>query len=195
MTEPSLESEIVRQAAPLIPGSAALSTFLAATRAQTLAKGQTLFRAGEPTTALYFVTHGLLRYYYLADGAEHTGQFFDAGLFLGDVASLMTGADSVQTVDAIEASTVIVIPGTALKAAYDADHAMERFGRRVVEQAMAGSQRRSAALLQLSPEENYERLLRLRPEVARRTPLYMIASYLGVTPEALSRIRRRRIGS
>ena len=76
-------------------------------------------------------------------------------------------------------------------AAYDADHAVERFGRIMVEGALMGSQRRTAGLLSLSPDERYRRFVATRPEVARRVPQYLIASYLGITPEALSRIRGR----
>lgn len=189
-----LEAEIVRLAAPRVPSPEAMAALRAASRVVDLPKGRTLYREGDPATALHFVLSGLLRYYTLADGIEHTGQFFDAGLFVGDVVGLGAGGPGMQTVDVVQAARLIVIPRAALLAAYDADHAMERFGRRAMEEAMAGSQRRSASLLRLSPEENYERLVRLRPEVARQTPLYMIASYLGITPEALSRIRRRRAG-
>ena len=80
----------------------------------------------------------------------------------------------------------------ALNAAYDADHALERFGRRLVEEAMSGSQRRTASFLQLSPEERYTRFVATRPEIFRRVPQFLTASYLGITPEALSRIRGRR---
>ena len=83
-------------------------------------------------------------------------------------------------------------PVEALNAAYDADHALERFGRRLVEEAMSGSQRRTASFLQLSPEERYTRFVATRPEIFRRVPQFLTASYLGITPEALSRIRGRR---
>jgi CRP-like cAMP-binding protein len=70
---------------------------------------------------------------------------------------------------------------------------MERAGRRWMEEGVAGSQRRTANLLQLKPQERYARFVATRPELARRVPQFLIASYLGITPEALSRIRRRRL--
>lgn len=179
--------------APLVPKSETLDSQAAAIRVRSLAKGDHLCRQGDPVDALFFVGEGLLRYYILADGVEHTGQFFDRDMFVVDVGALAHGDPASQSIDALEPSEVVVIPRTALLAAYDADHAFERFGRRGIEEAMAGSQRRTANLLQLTPEQRYARFIETRPEVARRIPLYITASYLGISPESLSRIRRRRI--
>ena len=186
---------MARLSAPLVVSSRARDALAQTVTARRLSKGEHLVREGDTAAHLYFVCTGVLRYYYLADGVEHTGQFFDAGMFLADVHSVSTGAPAEQNIDALESSDVLCIPLAAVRAAYDADHAYERFGRRVMEEAMAGSQRRSANLLKLSPEERYARFIATRPDVARRVPLYVIASYLGVTPEALSRIRRRRVTS
>ncbi len=182
-----------RLTTPLISDPAVRKTFLATVQQRHFSKGAHLCREGDAAEALYFVTSGLLRYYYLADGVEHTGQFFDEDMFVADVFALTTGAPVIQNIDALTDTDVLVIPRVALLAAYDTDHAMERFGRRAIEAAAAGSQRRNANLLQLSPEQRYAQFLKVRPEVANRVPLYVIASYLGITPEALSRIRRRRV--
>ncbi len=192
MTTVALEAELKRMAAPLVIAPRALDVFLSATHPRRVAKGEHLVREGDAATALYFVQEGILRYYYLADGIEHTGQFFTETMFVADVLALTIGAPCLQNIDVLEAGEVIVVPKPALLAAYDADHGFERFGRRVMEYAMAGSQRRSASLLVLSAEERYARFVAARPDVARRVPQYLIASYLGITPEALSRIRRRR---
>ena len=186
---------VARYSAPLRATDRATAALLQTISTRKVAKGEHLFRQGDTAQALYFVTAGLLRYYYLADGVEHTGQFFNEGMFVADVAALTTGSPGLQNIDALEAAEVLVIPRAALFAAYDADQAYERFGRRIMEEVVAGSQRRSASLLMLSPEERYERFLAARPQVARRVPQYTIASYLGITPEALSRIRRRRATS
>ena len=187
-----LDDAVAARAAPFRLSPGTLANFRSALRERSLQKGEHLFREGDPGNALYFVRKGLLRYYYLADGVEHTGQFFDEGKFVGDVFALTTGAPGLQNIDALEPSEVLVIPTSTLMTSYDADHAFERFGRRVMEEAMAGSQARTASLLKLSPEERYSRFVAMRPEVARRVPQYVVASYLGITPEALSRIRRRR---
>ncbi len=180
-------------AAPRAIDPGVLATLLSRVRRRDVARGEHLCRQGEPVDSLFFVRTGLLRYYYLADGVEHTGQFFDAGMLIGDVFAMTGGDVALQNIDALEASELLVVPMAALHSAYAADHAMERFGRRLIEIGMIGSQRRTAALLQLSPEQRYERFVASRPEVARRVPLYLVASYLGITPEGLSRIRRRRV--
>lgn len=179
-------------AAPRTLNAATFERLTEAVRCRTVAKGAHLFRAGDAAEALYFVRSGLARYYYLADGVEHTGQFFLAGDLVADVAALTTGAPCVQSMDALQPTEVLAIPRLALLAAYDADPAMERFGRRMMEAAMVGSQRRTASLLQLTPAERYDRLVAMRPQVIAQAPQYIVASYLGVTPESLSRIRRRR---
>jgi CRP-like cAMP-binding protein len=189
----ALEREIERLAAPLKPSERVKTVFRASLSQRSVDKGGHLFREGEIAQGLFFIRSGLVRYYYLVDGVEHTGQFFSEGAFLADVFALTTGAPGLQNIDALEPSDVIVIPRPALVAAFEADHAYERFGRRMMEEAMAGSQRRTASLLKLSAEERYERFVSTRPEIARRIPQYLIASYLGVTPEGLSRIRRRRV--
>lgn len=185
-------AEVERLAAPLAPAPSVLRTLTAAMKVRTLAKGQHLTRQGEPSQALYFVRSGLIRYYYLADGVEHTGQFFDEGTVVADVHALLTGGSGLQNIDALEPSVVLEIPRSALQMAFDEDHALERTGRRWMEEGMAGSQRRTASLLQLKPDERYARFVAMRPALAKRVPQYLIASYLGITPEALSRIRRRR---
>jgi CRP-like cAMP-binding protein len=185
-------AELARLAAPLPPDPDVLRRLTAAMKVRSLPKGQHLARQGEPSQALFFVRSGLIRYYYLADGVEHTGQFFDEGTVIADVHALLTGGPGLQNIDALEASVVLEIPRSALLAAFDADHAMERCGRRWMEEGMAGSQRRTASLLQLKPEDRYARFVAMRPALAKRVPQYLIASYLGITPEALSRIRRRR---
>jgi CRP-like cAMP-binding protein len=188
----ALTAEILRLAEPRRPDPDALRTLLCSVREQRFAKGRHLARAGDAAEGLWFIRSGLVRYYFLADGVEHTGQFFDDGMFFADGFALTTGGAGLQNIDALADTEALLIPRAALFAAYDADHALERFGRRLIEEAMAGVQRRNAALLQLSAEARYERLVATRPEVVRRMPQYVVASYLGITPEALSRIRRRR---
>lgn len=189
----TLEGSICGLCTPMVPDRRTLDALTRAARTQLVRKGEHLCRQGDVATSLFLVRSGLLRYYYLAAGIEQTGQFFETGMFVADVFALTRSAPSLQNIDALTDSEVLVIPRKALYAAYDADHAIERFGRILMEEAMAGSQRRTASLLQLTPAQRYETFLRVRPGVAASVPLYVAASFLGVTPEALSRIRRRRV--
>jgi CRP-like cAMP-binding protein len=159
------------------------------------AKGDQLLRQGAVATHLFFVAKGLLRYFFVDDatGNERTGQFFDEGRVFTDAASFLTQTPATQFIEALEPGEVLRIPRAALYHAYDADHAMERFERLVLENALIGSQRRAANLLRLTPDQLYRTFVNTRPEVARRVPQYLVASYLGITPEGLSRIRGRRV--
>lgn len=183
--------------APLAPCAAEMERLLRGARHRVLSKGEHILRAGTVADEVFFVHHGLLRYYFndpTAGGQERTGQFFDEGIVVTDAESFLARVPAKQNFEALETSSIVVLPRTVLNAGYDADHAIERFGRLMLEQALIGSQRRASRLLTLQPEDRYRRFVETRPEVARRVPQYLIASYLGLTPESLSRIRRRIAG-
>lgn len=186
-------STVSKAVAPLSPNSAALTVLAGECNTTEFAKGDHLLREGDVAGHLFLVTRGLLRYYFIDDetGEERTGQFFDEGQVFTDAASFLARTPATQSIDALEQGEVVRIPRNALYAAYTGDHAMERFGRLMLENALVGSQRRAANLLRLTPDERYRTFVTTRPEVARRVPQYLIASYLGITPEGLSRIRGR----
>lgn len=186
-----------RAVAPLVPDATALARLLSGGRHRLLNKGDHILRAGSVADEVFFVHRGLLRYYFndSADGGqERTGQFFDAGIVATDAESYLLRIPGEQNFEALEESSILALPRAVLNAGYDQDHAIERFGRLMLEEALIGSQRRASRLLVLQPEERYRRFVETRPEVARRVPQYLIASYLGLTPESLSRIRRRIAG-
>jgi CRP-like cAMP-binding protein len=152
-----------------------------------LEKGAHLLEVEQTADSLYFIYSGLLRYYYIDErgGEERTGQFFDANNVYTDVTSFVSQTPSLQNVR------------KAIYEAYACDHAMERFGRIMIEQALIGSQQRTSSFMSESVEERYRRLMDGRKDLVRRVPQYILATYLGITPEALSRIRRRstKVGS
>ncbi len=173
------------------PSQATFEVLQRTSEIKTLDKGEHLLREGDVSRQVAFVESGLLRYYYLSDGTEHTGQFFFPGTFVADVASFVLQRPALQNIDALEPTVVTLISRTVLHDLYDSDPAFERFGRRLFEQVVAFSQLRTASFLLRSAEERYLALLDERPKVIEQVPLYQVASYLGITPEALSRIRGR----
>ncbi|MEO0387609.1 MAG: Crp/Fnr family transcriptional regulator [Pseudomonadota bacterium] len=190
----ALSHRLKTAVAPLVPDQTALAALHSGARHRVLEKGEHILRAGVIAEEVFFVHRGLLRYYFNdpgANGQERTGQFFDAGIVVTDAESFLARRPAEQNFEALEKSSIVALPRATLNAGYDADHAIERFGRLMLEEALVGSQRRAGRLLTLQPEERYRRFVETRPEVARRVPQYLIASYLGLTPESLSRIRRR----
>lgn len=160
---------------------------------RTFDKGEHLLEADQVASNLFFVNRGLIRYYYIDEraGEERTGQFFDENSVYTDVLSFGAQTPSSQYIQALEASEILCIPRNAIYDAYADDHALERFGRLMFEKALVGSQDRTASFMSESVEERYRKLISARQDLAKRVPQYILATYLGITPEALSRIRRR----
>jgi CRP/FNR family transcriptional regulator, anaerobic regulatory protein len=156
-----------------------------------LSKHEHYLQAGEVCTHIAFINQGSMRYYYLKDGNEFNGQFFFEGSWIGEYQSFLTGQPSLQYFDALENVELLVMHHRDLQKLYADLPKFERFGRALAENVVIGSQHRTASLLFDTPEERYLKLISDRPKVVERIPLYHIASYLGIKPESLSRIRKR----
>jgi CRP-like cAMP-binding protein len=124
-------------------------------------------------------------------GTEGIVYFSPEGTWIGDAPGLHGEKPTLYFVDAIEPSTALTIDGLAFRKMHETIPELARGYRMALERTMAGKQRRIALALHASAEERYQDFLRRQPALARRVPLRMLASYLGITPEALSRIRRR----
>lgn len=153
-----------------------------------------LLKAGEVCHFASFIKTGLLRYYYTHEGKEIVGNFFFENSFVADFQSFITQQPALQNIDAIEAAELLCVSHDEWQHLFQKIPAMQQFGRLSVERIFVYSQQRSASLLLDTAEERYLKLMKQRPKVLQRVPQYMIASYLGITPESLSRIRRRIAG-
>jgi CRP-like cAMP-binding protein len=181
-----------RQLRPLVQVSAAeLQAFADLLELRLLRKKELLLREGEVCQHVVFIESGCLRYFYNVNGEYHTGQFFFENSWYTDYDSFLPQVPSRLSVEALEPSRVWLLPRASLYRLYDEHPVYERFGRLMAEQAFRGVRAHSAELLNLTAEERYLRLVAERPKVVQRVPQHLIASYLGVKPESLSRIRRR----
>lgn len=186
---PDLLYSQLRALMPLTaPDFAALQ---AAMQPRTLARKELLLREGDICRAAAYIETGALRYYYNVQGEEHTGQFFFEGEWYADYDSFLDQKPSEQNIQALEPTRVWLLSRHDLYRLYEERPVFERFGRLMAEQAYRGSKARGVLLLNQTPAERYARLLRDRPQLVQRVSQRLIATYLGVKPESLSRIRAR----
>ena len=161
-------------------------------RPLSLNKRQHLLQAGEPCTHLAFVTRGCLRSYSLnAQGQEHTLQFAPEDWWVSDMYSLLTQQASTMNIDALEDSQLLLLAQADMETIYARFPVFERYFRLLMQSRYVALQERVNAALSQSASEKYQHFLRKYPGIAQRVPQHFIASYLGITPESLSRVRRQ----
>jgi len=146
-----------------------------------IAKGQIVQQSGELHTKVYFVKSGLLRSYLIdKKGKEHVFMFAPEGWVVGDY--IPPDLPSELFIDALEETEVIVFE----------KEKENHFDREKIINRLAVLQKRVIMLMSTSAIERYEHFVETYPEINQRVPQRMIASYLGVTPEALSKVKGER---
>ncbi len=156
------------------------------------AKGAYFAKAGETAHRIGYLGSGTFRAFYLdEDGTEYNKTFFRENSFLAAFASLLTQSESYINIQALEDSVVLVAPYADILALYDRYHHFERIGRRTIEFEWVKKEMREIRLVLNSAEERYKHFQQEHPGLEQKIPQYHIASYLGITPVALSRIRAR----
>lgn len=184
--------DLLQQLQALAPLTAADWTAMAAVlRRRELGRGNFFCRAGTVCTEMAFVEKGLLRLFYpLPEGQEKTMLFFRAGSLAGDYFSFLTETPSLRPVEALEPCVLWSVGRSDLMALYQRP-AWAQVGRHLAEQAYLYAAHRANRLLHDSPDTRYQTLLAEDPDLLQRVPQYLIASYLDLTPETLSRVKRR----
>lgn len=147
--------------------------------------------AGKVANAVYFVESGCLRLFCSKEGVDRTTYFFTEHMFAGTYDSFLSRRPSLIAIEALEETRVLVLSYAALEELYRVFPKMNEFVRKSIEQRFVVLHDLFTAYLLNSPEERYLTLLKERPELVQRIPQHHIASFLGVTPVSLSRIRRR----
>jgi CRP-like cAMP-binding protein len=175
------------------PPAAEWADFAARFRPRELERFDYFVRPGETAHTVALVRSGLLRMFYArSDGKEFIKGFVRPPDFVAALESLLTGAPSRLAIQCLEPTRLYVLDYEVARAFYDRSAYWQRFGRLLVERLYVKKARREAALLMDSAAARYEAFLREHPDLAERVPDYHVASYLGITPEALSRLRNRR---
>ncbi|SFC68432.1 cAMP-binding domain of CRP or a regulatory subunit of cAMP-dependent protein kinases [Flexibacter flexilis DSM 6793] len=150
-----------------------------------------LVREGEVASEIYFINKGLIRLYYTKDIEEITGFIFQENLFASSFDSLLRAAPSIQTLETLEDCDLLVLQGQAMDKLYERLPKMNVIVRKVAEQRFINAQQILSSFILDSPEERYRKFEMQHKDLLQRVPQHIIASYLGVTPVSLSRIRKR----
>jgi len=178
-----------------IPATAeAIDELAAIAHRRSYATGEYLLRAGERAVYVFLIVEGLIRELYIGDGGvEHTRAFSAEGGFTGSLRDLISPGPSVSWIQALEPTRVLAWPWARLDKLCDEHPSLERATRRVTEALYVRKAEREHAMLALSAAERYAQWLGEHGAIDRRISRRHLASYLGMTPEHLSRLRARRV--
>jgi CRP-like cAMP-binding protein len=155
-------------------------------------KRKTLLTEGDISRYIYFIEKGALRSFTIdKEGAEHVIQLALEDHWIADLYSFVTQVPGNINIEAIEDSEVLLLPHHELDLLYDQVPALERYFRHLFQRAYVGLQQRLNTTVSLNAEDRYRMLIYDFPQVAARVPLIYVASFLGITPESLSRIRKQ----
>lgn len=157
---------------------------------KTFQKNELILSPGELCSRTYFVLDGLLRSYSIDNkGKVHIIQFAPEHWWLAERNSLFNEASEFN-IDSIESTTVVVIPREYFLTMSKHVPGFETLNNTMLNNSIRFMQKRINMLLSATAEERYLDFIRLYPNLTLRVPQWMIASYLGITPESLSRVRK-----
>lgn len=157
-----------------------------------LRRKQYLLQEGDVCKQIAFVEKGVLKAYTVDEaGTENILQFALEGWTISDLYSFLTGEPATYNIDALEDAELVLISKTAHEELLKRLPKYETYIRLQITNAYIALQKRITSIISLPIEERYKNFLSQYPNIVQRVPQHMIASYMGLTPETLSRIRRR----
>jgi CRP-like cAMP-binding protein len=157
-------------------------------------KRQYLLQEGDVCKTIAFVEKGALREYAVENGNEHIIQFAIEGWTISDLFSFLTGEPATYNIDALEDAELVLISRSAHEELLKKQPKYETYIRLLITGAYIALRRRLTSNFSLPADERYTDFTETYPDIAQRVPQHMIASYMGLTPETLSRVRKKIAG-
>jgi CRP-like cAMP-binding protein len=156
-----------------------------------LSRGEHFLSAGEVCQQVGYIVKGIVYYGVNTDGNEVIHNFASEGNFVSNYDSLIRRVVSVKDIVALEDTTMLVIAAQQLEQFYAGVREGERFGRLLMEEVYTNAIKQILSFYNCDPETRYIEFIRQHPGLVQRIPQYYIASYVGIKPQSLSRIRKR----
>lgn len=149
-------------------------------------------REGDAASSIAFIVKGSMRAYHISEtGIEQVTQLALENHWISDLYAFLKGTAATLNIEAMEETEYLQFYHSDMEQLYETMPKLERYFRILFQNAYVHTQQRLNASLSIPATERYRQLIGSNPEIAKRIPLNYIASYLGITPESLSRIRRK----
>jgi CRP-like cAMP-binding protein len=153
-------------------------------------KGENLLSEGLICKNLYFINSGLTKSYLLSEGKEHIRQFAAENDFVVDLGSFLSQSKSAFFIQTLENTETLKISFDDLDKLFNSSFSFMKLGKVIADRSTVNLIKRSVSLVKDDAKQRYLDFIKERPSLIQRVPQFMIASYLGITPESLSRIRK-----
>jgi CRP-like cAMP-binding protein len=155
-----------------------------------LKKRELLIAQDAVENRLHYIVEGVTRSFFSYGNKEISFEFYFPGMFISSYASFLDRTPSGHSIEAFTPLTVLSIQHTAMMELYKQSKNFQHFSRIITEELFKKTSERNRDLLSLSATERYLKLLNVHTQYVREIPLKYLASYLNITPESLSRIRK-----
>lgn len=157
----------------------------------TARKGEVLLPADRVCASLYFVNSGVVRVFFVQDGNDVTNHLCAPGDFVTAFNSFITQTRSHETIQCVTDCSLLRVQKADFDLLLQHSQKWAEFGRRLYETSLACKEQRTNDFITLTAEARYLKLLTERPALVQQVPVQYLASFLGIQPESLSRIRRK----
>lgn len=159
---------------------------------QDIAAKTILLREGDISKKAFYIEKGCIRLWFNNDGKEVTFQFFFEGQAVSSIESFNGNQKSAFNIETIEPCTIRIITKKDFQMILDTSPSMAKSVQEHIFQRLLFYQHLFLSRIKDNPQKRYEELIKNQPQILQRVPQHYIASYLGITPVSLSRIRNRR---